>query len=149
MAFRGTFDYTLDSKNRLTVPAKFRAALSGGGVLAKSIDQCVALWTPEAYEANIASALQGFHAVSPEARKIRRFFGANAHDVELDAAGRIGIPAALATHAGLEKEVVITGAEECLEIWNPDTWATYNDELGADITDITALLGGGPRETGA
>jgi len=149
MAFRGTFDYTLDSKNRLTVPAKFRAALADGGVLAKGIDECVALWTPDAYEANIAASLEGFHPLSPEARKLKRYFAANSLDVELDAAGRIGVPAFLIDHAGLEKDVVVTGAEECLEIWNRDTWATYNDELGAEITDITALLGGGPRETGA
>lgn len=149
MAFRGTYDYTLDSKNRLTVPAKFRAELAGGGVLAKGFDGCVALWTPDAYEASIAATAKDFHPGSVEARKLRRWFAANSQDVELDAAGRVGIPTFLLEHAGLQKDVVVTGAEDCMEIWDRDAWAAYNTELGPDIDDITALLGGGPRETGA
>ncbi len=69
--------------------------------------------------------------------------------MELDAAGRVGIPTFLIDHAGLQKDVVVTGAEDCMEIWDRDAWASYNTELGPDIVDITALLGGGPRETGA
>ena len=53
----GTFEYTLDAKNRLTVPSKFRAALSDGVVLAKAVEPCVAIWTPQAYEAQTAAAL--------------------------------------------------------------------------------------------
>jgi MraZ protein len=59
MAFRGTFDYSLDAKNRLTVPAKFRASLSEGVVLAKGIEHCVQVWTPKAFEAYTESALAG------------------------------------------------------------------------------------------
>ena len=51
MAFRGTFEFTLDAKNRLTVPAKFRAALAEGVVLAKGLEPCVAIWVPDAYDA--------------------------------------------------------------------------------------------------
>jgi MraZ protein len=54
MAFRGTFDYTLDAKNRLTVPAKFRAELSGGVVLAMGLEQSVDIWVPDAYDALVA-----------------------------------------------------------------------------------------------
>src|ERR1700716_2533419 len=64
LAFRGTFDYTLDAKNRLTVPAKFRAALSGGVVLSKGVERCVAIWTPSAYEQQTAAALQGSNPFS-------------------------------------------------------------------------------------
>ena len=50
MAFRGTFDYSLDAKNRLTVPSKFRAVLSDGVVLAKGVEQCVQIWPAKDYE---------------------------------------------------------------------------------------------------
>jgi transcriptional regulator MraZ len=132
MAFRGTFDYTLDAKNRLTVPARFRAELAGGVVLAKGLERCIALWTPGAY---------GLHPLSKEAQKLRRFFSANSLDTELDAAGRVMLPAFLLEHAGLSKDVVVTGAGDALEIWDRMTWTTYNDALASDVDEITASLG--------
>src|SRR5918995_65891 len=50
LAFRGHFDYSLDAKNRLTVPTKFRAAFSSGIVLAKGLEPCIAIWTPDAFD---------------------------------------------------------------------------------------------------
>ena len=141
MAFRGAFDYTLDAKNRLTVPAKFRAALSEGLVLAKSVDPCVAVWRSEDYERFIAAALQDSNPLSPERQKVERFFHANSFDVELDGAGRVGIPVALMKHAGLDKEVVVTGTGSRLEVWDRERWQTYEATLTADISDIAARLG--------
>ena len=141
MAFRGTFDYTLDAKNRLTVPARFRAELAGGVVLAKGLERCVAVWTPAAYDEYTAAALQGLHPLSKEAQKLRRFFSANSLDTELDAAGRVMLPAFLLDHAGLGKDVVVTGSGDALEIWDRMTWATYNDALASDVDEITASLG--------
>jgi len=141
MAFRGTFDYTLDAKNRLTVPARFRAELAGGVVLAKGLERCVAVWTPAAYDEYTAAALQGLHPLSKEAQKLRRFFSANSLDTELDAAGRVMVPAFLLDHAGLSKDVVVTGSGDALEIWDRTTWATYNDALASDVDEITASLG--------
>jgi MraZ protein len=141
MAFRGTFDYTLDAKNRLTVPARFRAELAGGVVLAKGLERCVAVWTPAAYDEYTAAALRGLHPLSKEAQKLRRFFSANSLDTELDAAGRVMLPAFLLDHAGLSKDVVVTGSGDALEIWDRMTWATYNDALASDVDEITASLG--------
>jgi len=141
MAFRGTFDYSLDAKNRLTVPARFRAALSEGVVLAKGLERCVAIWTPGAYEQYTRFALGGFHTLSPEAQKLERFFAANSFDTELDAAGRVMVPPFLIEHAGLSKEVVVTGTGKALELWDRATWADYNAALASDVSDITALLG--------
>jgi MraZ protein len=141
MVFRGTFDYSLDAKNRLTVPARFRAVLSEGVVLAKGLERCVALWTPSGYDAYAQASLASFHPLSREAQKLKRFFAANSLDTELDAAGRVMVPAFLLEHAGLEKEVVVTGSGDALEIWNRATWADYNAALASDVTDITAHLG--------
>ena len=141
MAFRGTFDYSLDAKNRLTVPAKHRAALSDGVVLAKGLEKCMEVWRPVDYEAFTAQALEGFHRVSPQARKLRSFFAANSLDTELDSAGRVNVPTFLAEHAGLGKEVVVVGAEDCLQVWDRKAWSAYNDRLTDEIADITAQLG--------
>jgi MraZ protein len=140
MAFRGTFDHSLDAKNRLTVPAKFRATLAEGVVLAKGLERCVAVWTPREYDAYVSASLSGFHPLSQEAQKLKRFFAANSFDTELDSAGRVMVPPFLMEHAGLRKEVVVTGAGESLELWDRSTWTTYNAALASDVTEITASL---------
>lgn len=140
MAFRGTFDHTLDAKHRLTVPAKFRAALSEGVVVAKGIEPCVQVWTPKAYDAYVEDALGDAPRLSERRRKLTRFFAANAMDTELDAAGRIGLPNFLLEHGSLDKDCVVTGAGDCLEIWNREAWQEYNARLTEDVDDISALF---------
>jgi len=139
-SFRGTFDYTLDAKNRLTVPARFRAVLADGVVMAKSTEPCVQLWVPADYESVTSTALSSLNPLSPDARKLRRFFSANSHDTELDSAGRIGFPPFLLEHAALDKDVVVTGAADCLEVWDRAAWNAYNDQLAAEADEITARL---------
>jgi MraZ protein len=141
LAFRGTFDYTLDVKNRLTVPAKFRPSLEDGAVLAKGIERCVALWRPPDYERHTASMLEHVNPLRPERRQLSRFFQANAYDIELDSAGRVMIPAKLVEYAGLAKDVVVAGAGDCLEIWDREAWHGQDDDVTDRILDITAGLG--------
>jgi MraZ protein len=141
MTFRGTFDYSLDAKNRLTVPARFRSALSDGVVLAKQLAGCVAIWRPDDYDGYMQTALQGLNPLSPEATKLGQFFNANSVDAELDSAGRIGIPPFLLEHAGLGKEVVVTGAGRWLEVWDRQAWQRYNAGLADEVAEITARLG--------
>jgi len=137
----GQFDHTLDAKNRVTVPARFRAALAERVVLAKGVEPCVAIWTPDGYDGYTATVLAGRNPLSPDARQLQRFLQANAHDTELDAAGRIMIPPFLIEHAGLGKEVVVTGAGDCLEVWDRRAWADYNAQLTERVSDLTASLG--------
>jgi MraZ protein len=144
MAFRGTFELTLDAKNRLTVPAKLRAALAEGVVLAKGVERNVGIWKPEDYESRIKSTLSGRNPVSPQARELQRYFSSGAFDTELDAAGRVMIPGVLGEHAGLSREVVVTGAGDCLEVWDRETWREYESDLTSRITDITASLDTSP-----
>jgi MraZ protein len=141
VAFRGTFDYSLDAKNRLTVPAKFRAALSDGVVLSKGLDACVDLWVPADYDGRMTSALHGMNPLSTEARRIELFFSANAFATELDAAGRVMVPPPLIDHAGLGKDVVVVGAGQSMQIWDRQAWADFNTQLTSTINDITAQLG--------
>ena len=139
-SFRGTFDYTLDAKNRLTVPARFRAALAEGVVMAKGTEPCVALWTTEGYDAYTDAILGGYHPLSEDADKLQRFFAANSHETELDSAGRVSFPPFLLEHADLKKEVVVTGSRNRLEVWDRTAWADYNDALIADVKDIRSRL---------
>ena len=142
MAFRGTFDHTLDAKNRLTVPSKFRAALSDGLVLAKGIDAgCAQVWIPAEYEAYVEGALAGINPMTEQARKLERFFGAGSFETELDAAGRIMVPGPILDHAKLRKDVVVIRARRCLELWDRESWAAIDAELSADVHALTEALG--------
>lgn len=142
MAFHGTFDHTLDAKNRLTVPSKFRSALAGKVFLVKGADRCLSVYPEETYTRITTAALQGLNPLSAQARELSRFFYSNAMEVELDGAGRIMLPARFMEHAGIaSRELVVAGAGECLELWDRATWETYDADLTQRAPDLTASLG--------
>jgi MraZ protein len=141
MAFRGHFDYSLDAKNRLNVPAKFRAAFSSGVVLAKGLEPCVAVWAPDTFERWTESFLSNLNPVSPERRKLTRYFAGSSFDAELDSAGRVTLNGALLEHAGIQKEVVIVGNLDHLEIWDRDRWSDDQQALNAEVAGIAESLG--------
>jgi MraZ protein len=144
LIFRGTFEHALDAKHRLTVPAKYRAALSGGVVVALSPEtepgtpRSVALWTPEAFETYANSALAGASPLSARARDLKRMLYGNAWEQELDSANRVMLPAMAMEYASLDKEVVVTGSGECLEVWDRTAYAAYNEGVLARFTEIAA-----------
>jgi MraZ protein len=141
LAFRGHFDYSLDAKNRLTVPPKFRATFSSGIVLAKGLEPCIALWTPETFESFTDSFLSNLNPVSRERRKLTRFFAGSSFDAELDAAGRVTLNAPLLAHARVEKEVVIVGNLDHLEVWDRKTYEQDQEQLSSEIVEIAESLG--------
>ena len=150
MIFRGTFEHALDAKHRLTVPSKFRSALAGGVVLAASPEttaaapRSIAIWTPDGYESYTAAALTGLSPISPEARDLKRFFFNYSHDTELDSANRVMIPPSLMDYAGLDREVVVTGSGECLEVFDRPKYSGYSEDVLTRVPDIAAKLGHTP-----
>jgi MraZ protein len=142
LAFRGTFDFTLDAKNRLTIPSKHRAAFADGVVLAAGLERCLSLWRPQDYEAWTESVLAGRNPLSPEYRQIERHFTANSMPAELDGAGRVMLPPRLKEFAALDRDVALVGAGKCLEIWDRATWDAYNGDVVANVAEIAAGLGG-------
>ena len=140
--FRGTFDHTLDAKNRLTVPVRYRAALAEGVVLAIPVDQkpCVGVWRPQDYERTCERALAQLPPLSGKLNELERFFYGNSHEAELDAAGRIMVSARLIAHAGLAKDVVVVGVGNRLEMWDRGRWNEHRPALLGAIADITARV---------
>ncbi len=137
--FRGTFDHTLDAKNRLTMPAKYRAALAAGVILAVPVDlkPCVGVWRPEEYEAYTTRALAELPPLSPRLSELERFFYGHSAEAELDAAGRIMVSASLGEHAGLARDVVIVGVGDRLELWDRTRWAEHRPALLSGVAQIT------------
>jgi MraZ protein len=143
VAFRGSFDFTLDAKNRLTIPVAFRGPFAEGVVLARLHDaeNCVSVWRTADFDAHLASLLEGLHPLSEDHATLTRFYWANARDTELDAAGRVMVPANLIELTGLEKDVTVSGAGNRLEVRNRDTWRKVNDELERKSRQIRPAVG--------
>jgi MraZ protein len=140
MAFRGNFEHSLDAKNRLTIPSKFRAALDGGVVIAQALEPCAAIWTPEAFESFTDSFLKDLNPLSEEARRLSRFFNAGSFDGELDGAGRVMMPQPLLAYANLSKEVIVIGNSDHLELWDPRAWSKYEADLTANLPETVASI---------
>jgi MraZ protein len=142
--FRGTFEHSLDAKHRLTIPAKFRAVLAAGVVLAASPEtnsdtpRAVGIWTPEEYESYTTTALAGLNPLSPRARDMSRFFYGYSHDTELDGANRVMLTPKLMQYAGLTKDVVITGSGVCLEVFDRAAYDAYSEGVLTRVPDIAA-----------
>ena len=140
MDFTGTYDHTLDAKNRMTVPARYRGEFGSVVILAKSVDECVAMWRIDDYPDYVDSVLATLNPASPEARRMQRFFRGSAFETPVDAAGRVMIPPRLIDYAGLRKEVVVAAGGRYMEIWDRERWNELDGDLPDEVRDLTAKL---------
>ena len=120
--FIGTYEHTIDEKSRLTLPARFREALGDGVVLARGLDGNVAVYPRETWRMTVEARIAALDPLSREARELRRFFFSGAADADVDRQGRILVPAALTRHAKLDRDVVVAGSYDHLELWSPAAW---------------------------
>ena len=117
--FLGRYDYAMDERGRVPLPPRYRKPMTEGAVLNQGPDPCLRLFTAESFEQQ-AALYTGEPATERAGRMTRHAFFANSFSVELDGQGRILIPGPLRAYAGLEGCVIIAGAGEWLEIWNPE-----------------------------
>ncbi|MFC1917024.1 division/cell wall cluster transcriptional repressor MraZ [Chloroflexota bacterium] len=119
--FFGEFDYKIDEKGRIPVPPRFRNALKDGLVLTPGIEKCITAY-PLAEWKKLAAELTGSSASRSKLRRLNRAIFATAFSTLVDGQGRIALPAPLKEHAEITDEVVVTGANTYLEIWNKGDW---------------------------
>jgi len=119
--FVGRYEHSLDSKGRVILPAKFRTDFERGGYLSQNSEGCLALWTPGEFERQM-QAMQQRAADSRTNRNLARLWAATSHEVEIDRQGRMPIPAHLRDFARLEGDVLVHGAIDRVELWNPTVW---------------------------
>ena len=136
--FVGTFEHSLDDKGRVVLPSTFRAQLADRGFLSQ-YDRCLGLWTESGFE-EVARRLQEKIRAGEAPQEALRAFAANAHEVRLDSQGRVTIPQRLRDFAGLEREAVVIGAIDRIEIWNAGRWndqsALADERLTAAVIDL-------------
>lgn len=140
--FLGEFKHTVDSKGRLTIPAKFRPQLAAGVVITRGIDRCLFLFSMAEWE-KLSQQVSQLPITQQEAREFRRLIFSGASDVVPDKQGRILIPSYLREYANLDSEVVIVGNNTYIEIWNAEAWqeAKANIEGKALNAEYWAILG--------
>ena len=134
----GEFEHTIDDKNRLTLPAKFRQALSGGLVITRGMDGCLYCYPQADWERLVESRLAGLDPFSREGRMMNRFFFAGASQAEPDKQGRVMLPATLAKDLG--REVVVAGVRDHLEIWNREAWRDHVKVIEGSAEDVAERL---------
>ena len=127
---KGEYKHSIDAKGRLAMPAKLRDALGERFTVTKGLDGCLAVY-PEEEWARLEDRIRGL-GNGEKARRVKRYYFANAFDAQLDAQGRVLIPANLREFAGLEKDVTVIGQLDHAEIWNSDKWRAYNEEIDAE-----------------
>jgi MraZ protein len=136
----GEHEHSLDDKNRLTLPAKFRAAFAGGVVVTRGMDGCLYAYRREDWDSLVETRLATLDPLSKEGRRMQRFFFSGATEVEPDRQGRVMIPAALIEHAGLGREVVVAGVRDHLEIWDRAKWRQELNEVEGSAEDVAERL---------
>jgi MraZ protein len=134
--FLGEHVYTLDSKGRLTLPAKYRDELASGIVITRGLDRCLFVFTLVDWERFTAILGEQLPFTNGEARKFSRFLFSGAVDAIPDKQGRVLIPQYLRDHAGLDGEVIIIGTNNRLEVWQPERWQQTLSEVSEDAETI-------------
>jgi len=136
----GEYDHTLDDKNRLTLPARFRQSFVDGIVVTRGMDGCLFAYTRDAWESMVGSRLATLNTLSKEGRRMQRFFFSGATETELDKQGRVGIPSALLEHAKLGRDVVVAGVHDHLEIWDRAAWRLELAEVEGSAEHVAERL---------
>ena len=122
--FHGSFEYLLDAKSRLILPARLRSHFgTKKATVSLYVDSCLAVWTPEEFERHLSKAME-MEAYGTDGRNLARTMSAGSADVEFDGQWRLTIPLSMRNWAALEPErpVTIIGALNRVELWQPDRW---------------------------
>lgn len=135
----GEYIHSIDSKGRLIVPSKFREILGDDFVITKGLDGCLFLYPVDEWKV-FEQKLRTLPLTNKNARTFTRFFLGSAVDGTLDKQGRVLISSALRSFAGLDKEVVLVGVLERVEIWDKAKWDENNAVVEENMDDIASQM---------
>lgn len=143
--FRGRYEHAIDEKGRLSIPSKFRENIMenhGGRLVITNLPHCLVVYTPEEWE-TIESKASRLSTLKSNVQGFLRYFYSGATECELDKQGRILIPPTLRSAAGLDRQVVIAGMLNKIEIWCQERWdeeikrAVDNfDQISEELADF-------------
>ena len=138
--FIGEYRHTVDAKNRVAVPIKFRDTLKPGAVITKGLDECLFLYPKAEWEA-WAQKISKLPVSQSKTRAFLRIMLAGAMEVDLDKQGRVVIPDYLKEYAHLQKQVVVAGLYDRLELWDDERWQQFKKRSEKESDQIAETLG--------
>ena len=139
--FMGEYNHTIDTKGRMIIPAKIREQLGDLYIVTKGLDDCLAIYTQEAWK-KISDALQSQSSTKASVRALKRFVFGSAAELEYDKQGRVLIPVPLREYASLDKQAVIVGAGDHVEIWSREKYDYYDDQVAESMEELVEGLEG-------
>lgn len=137
--FIGEYHHTIDEKNRIIIPAKFRGELGKEFIVTRGIENCLFVYSLENW-AKITTKLNTLPFTKKDARTFNRFFMSGATNVELDKQGRVNVTAPLIDYANIVKDCVIIGTGDRLEIWAQEAWNDFFNSTKDSMSDIAENL---------
>ncbi|MNI21202.1 cell division protein MraZ [compost metagenome] len=137
--FMGEFQHSIDEKGRIIIPAKFRDLLGASFVVTRGLDQCLFVYPMEEWGV-LEQKLKALPLMKSDARAFTRFFFSGATECEWDKQGRVNLPGNLRQYAKLEKDCVILGVSNRVEIWSKDTWEQYFEQSEESFNEIAEKL---------
>ncbi len=135
----GEYAHTIDAKGRVILPADFRAELGESFVITKGLDNCLFVYGQEEW-ASLSAKLRELPLAKSEARAFVRFFFSGARQLECDRQGRFLVPGNLRQYALLEKDVVLIGVSNRIEVWSKAEWLKYSDDINPSVSEIAETL---------
>ena len=135
----GKYPHSIDSKNRLIIPAKLKEQLGATITIIKDADKCLCVYSEEEW----ASYTQKLSELpKSKAKEVTRFLYSNAIEVQPDGQGRVLLPQGMIDYAGITKNVVTVGCGKYVEIWSEERWNEMNlSEEPENFAETLELLG--------
>ncbi len=137
--FMGTYNNSIDAKNRVIVPAKFREQLGTSCIVTCGLDCCLNIYSESDWEKQVAK-IEKMPESDPKVRAFIRHFCANASVCDFDKQGRIVLSSNLLAYAGITKELVTLGAMKKVEIWAKEVWEDPDNPEKMDTTQFAETL---------
>lgn len=137
--FLGEYEHSLDVKGRLAIPARYRALLGEGAVIARAFDGCLVIYPADVWR-SVAERLDHLTATQEAARMAKRFVFSGATECEFDRQGRVLVPAFLRGYADLTETVVVVGQYSRIEIWDRNRWKEMSTRAEAESGRIAEQL---------
>lgn len=135
----GEYHHTIDEKNRLIIPSKFRSDIGESFVITRGLEKCLFVYSMIEWQ-NIIDKLKNLSFTKKDSRNFTRFFLSGATLCTLDKSGRVSISSPLVHYAGLTKDCVIIGANDRLEIWDEESWNKFFNDNEDNFADIAENL---------
>lgn len=137
--FMGEYQHSVDDKGRMIVPAKFRELLGSAFIMTRGLDQCLFIYPLSEWQV-LEQKLKALSLMKSDARAFTRFFFSGAVECELDKQGRVNIPNNLREHAKLDKDCILIGVSNRVEIWGKESWDTYSRQSEDSFNEIAEKL---------